>query len=69
MAEPHVLTGLIAKSREIAGKIEHLQDKLRQCVIDLDHIDAAIHIIDPSIELEEIKSGQCPQGIRRSRGK
>jgi hypothetical protein len=39
MAEPHVLTGLIAKRAEIAGKIEHLQE-LRQLVIDLDHIDA-----------------------------
>jgi hypothetical protein len=29
MAEPHVLTGLIAKRAELAGKIEHLQDELR----------------------------------------
>lgn len=60
MADPHVLTGLIAKRREIAGQIEHLQDKLRQAVIDLDHVDAAIHIFDPSIELEEIKSRPVP---------
>jgi hypothetical protein len=60
MADPHVLTGLIAKRREIAGQIEHLQDKRRQCVIDLDHVDAAIHIFDPSIELEEIKSRPVP---------
>lgn len=60
MAEPHVLTGLVAKRREIAGKIEHLQDQLRQHGIDLDHVDAAIHIFDPSIELEEIKSRPVP---------
>lgn len=60
MAEPHVLTGLIAKRAEIAGQIEHTQDKLRQLVIDLDHIDAAIHIFDPSIELEEIKARPVP---------
>lgn len=60
MADPHVLTGLIAKRREIAGQIEHLQDQLRQHVIDLDHVDAAIHIFDPSIELEEIKSRPVP---------
>ena len=60
MAEPHVLTGLIAKRFEIAGQIEHTQDKLRQLVIDLDHIDAAIHIFDPSIELEEIKARPVP---------
>jgi hypothetical protein len=60
MAEPHVLTGLVAKRSEIAGQIEHAQDKLRQLVIDLDHIDAAIHIFDPSIELEEIKARPVP---------
>jgi hypothetical protein len=54
MADPHVLTGLIAKRAEIAGQIEHTQDKLRQLVIDLGHVDAAIHIFDPSIELEEL---------------
>ena len=35
MADPHVLTGLISKRAEIAGQIEHTQDKLRQLVIDL----------------------------------
>ena len=60
MTEPHALTGLIAKRSEIAGQIEHTQDKLRQLVIDLDHIDASIHIFDPSIELEEIKARPVP---------
>ena len=41
MADPHVLTGLIAKRAEIAGQIEHTQDQLRQLVIDLDHIERA----------------------------
>ena len=48
MADPHVLSGLVAKRAEIAGRIEHMQDQLRQLVIDLDHIDASIHIFDPS---------------------
>ena len=39
MADPHVLTGLMAKRAEIAERIEHLQDQLRQLVIDLYHID------------------------------
>ena len=56
MAEPHVITGLIAKRAELAGKIEHLQDELRQLVIDLDNVDATIHIFDPSIELEDIRA-------------
>lgn len=68
MAEPHVLTGLIAKRAEIAGQIEHTQDQLRQLVIDLDHIDAAIHIFDPSIELEEIKARPVPPKHHAFRG-
>jgi hypothetical protein len=60
VAEPHVLTGLIAKRAEIAGQIEHTQDQLRQLVIHLDHIDASIHIFDPSIKLEEIKARPVP---------
>jgi hypothetical protein len=53
MAEPHVLTGLIEKRAAIAGQIEHLQDKLRQLVINLDHIDTSMHIFDWSMELRE----------------
>jgi hypothetical protein len=60
MAEPHVLTGLIAKRAEIAGQIEHAQDHVRELVIALDHIDAAIHIFDPTIELLEIKARPVP---------
>jgi hypothetical protein len=57
MAEAHVVAGLIAK------QIEHTQDQLRQLVIDLDHIDASIHIFDPSIEVEEFKGLACPARI------
>ena len=67
-AQPHVLTGLIAKRAQIAGQIEHTQDQLRQLVIDLDLVDAAIHIFDPSIELEEIKSRPVPPKHHAFRG-
>ena len=42
----------------LAGKIEHTQDSLRQLVIHLDPIDAAIHILHPSIELERSRTNQ-----------
>ena len=64
----HTINGLIRKRAEIAGKIEHLQDQLRQLVIDLDHIDASIHIFDPSIELEEIKARPVPAPHHAFRG-
>ena len=69
MAGPHVLTDLIAKRAEMAGKIEHLQDQLRQQAIDLDHIDASIHIFDPSIESGEVKAqSPAPRVIQRTAG-
>jgi hypothetical protein len=68
MAEPHVVTGLIAKRAELAGKIEHLQDELRQLVIDLDNVDATIHIFDPSIELEDIRTRPVPPKHHAFRG-
>lgn len=56
----HTVSGLISKRAEIAGKIEHLQNELRQLVIDLDNVDHTIHLFDPSIELEEISKRPVP---------
>ena len=51
MAEPHVVTALITRRAEIAGQIEHTQTSLRQLIIDLDNIDAAIRLFKPDIDL------------------
>ena len=68
MAQPHVISGLIDKRGELAGRIGHLQDRLRQAIIDLDNVDATIHLFDPSIELEEIKSKPVPPRHHACRG-
>lgn len=60
MADPHVLTGLVAKRAEIAGQIEHVQTNLRQLIIDLDNLDATIRIFRPDIDLEEIRPKPFP---------
>jgi hypothetical protein len=60
MADPHVLTGLVNMRADLAGRIEHLQDELRQAVIDLDNVDHTIHLIDPDLELQEIKARPVP---------
>jgi hypothetical protein len=60
MENEHVIAGLVRKRAEIAGRIEHLQDELRQAVIDLDNVDATIHLFDPEIELAEIKAKPVP---------
>jgi hypothetical protein len=60
MNDPHVVTGLIAKRAELAGKVEHHQAVLRQLMIDLDAIDTALRLFKPEIELEMIKPKPMP---------
>ena len=60
MAEPHVVTALIRKRGEIAGRIEHTQTQLRQLVIDLDNLDATLRLFKPDIDLEEIRPKPLP---------
>jgi hypothetical protein len=57
---PHVVTGLIEKRREIAGRIESLQGQMRQAVADLDHIEAALRIVKPDLDLEEVMPRPVP---------
>jgi hypothetical protein len=47
---PHVVTGLIKKRREIAGRIEALQAQMRQALCDLDHVEASIRLFKPDID-------------------
>lgn len=58
--QPNVLHALTRKRAEIAGCIEHNQLRLRQLVSELDHIDAAIRIFDPSIDIGTIKPKPVP---------
>ena len=44
-----MLSGLVCKRAELAGQIEHMQMELRKLVTDLDTIDAAIRIFDPTV--------------------
>lgn len=60
MENEHVVSGLIKKRKEIAGKIEDVQVVMRQLIIDLDNLDAAIRIFRPDIDLEEIRPSPLP---------
>ncbi len=68
MAEPHVVTGLMQKRAEIAGRIEHTQTALRQLIIDLDNLDATLRLFEPDIDLEEIKPKPFPPRNAAVRG-
>src|SRR4029077_15121960 len=58
--DPHVVTALVAKRAELAGLIEHHQDKVRQLMIDHDAIDQSLRLSKPDIELDDIKPKPMP---------
>lgn len=54
MHSPNAVSALKSKRGEIAGRVDALQDQLRQALIDLDHVDCTILLFDPDAELDEI---------------
>src|SRR6185312_485140 len=61
MKNEHVLSGLIAKRAELAGKIEIMQREMRELVATIGHIDATIRAFDPNTDLEDIKPKLPPR--------
>ena len=64
----HVVSGLIAKRAELAGRIEETQTELRRLVIDLDSLDATIRLFAPDIDLDEIRPKPLPARNQAFRG-
>jgi hypothetical protein len=56
----HVLSALIAKRTELAGKFEYTETQLRQLLIDLDALDQTILMFKPHIDLKEIQPKPMP---------
>ena len=56
MAESHVVTGLVAKRSELAGRIEACRQELGRLVIDVSHLDGAIKLFAPDYQLEGIRT-------------
>jgi len=67
-ALPHVVTALIAKRAELAGRIEHLQEELRQAVIDLGNVEATLRIFAPDVEIPNLAPRQVPPALPPMRG-
>lgn len=68
MAEPHVVTALIKKRSDLAAEIEQLQNKLKQTVIQLDHVEATLRIFKPDIDLGEVMPRRVPTAHHAFRG-
>jgi hypothetical protein len=52
MAEPHVVSALVAKRSEVAGLIADLERKAAQQRADLVHVDAVLRLYAPELEPE-----------------
>lgn len=60
MESSNAVSALKSMRGEIAGRVDALQDQLRQALIDLDHVDCTILLVDPDAELDEIKTKPMP---------
>jgi len=62
MENEHTISGLVRKRAEIAGRIEQFQREIHGLATDLNNIDAAIRIFDPTYNTNIIQS-KMPRGV------
>lgn len=64
---PNTVAGLVAKRAEITGQIDAARETLRELIIALDHIDAAIWLFDPDYDIAGIRAKPThpAQAVRR----
>ena len=55
MAQSLVVSGLVAKRSELAGEVEHYRRELQRLGEELGHLDATIHLFDPTYDLGAVR--------------
>jgi hypothetical protein len=58
MADPHVISSLSRKRREIAGEIVELEKQAAQKRADLAHVNAVLRLYDPKAAEESVRPKQ-----------
>ena len=61
MTESHVISGLVAKCSELAGKLDYHQNQIKQVQQDIVALQSAIKVLDSDYDLRTIKSKQHRQ--------
>lgn len=51
---PNTVAGLMEKRRELAALLKRVREEEKKIVCDLDHIDAAIRLFDPTADTNRI---------------
>lgn len=67
-ADTHVVSALKAKRIYCASLIESLQGQIRQAVIDLDHVEAALRLFDPDVDLAALSPRKVAQVVADNHG-
>jgi hypothetical protein len=62
------LSGLLRKRAEMAGQVEAMQAQLGALITDLSHIDAAIRVFRPDIDLADLPEKLAPAPFTGFRG-
>ena len=62
------LSGLLRKRGELAGEFESVQMKLTSLMADLNALDAAIRVLKPDLQLEDMPEGVPPTPFAGFRG-
>ena len=55
MSESHVVTGLVAKRAELAGRIEQCHRELERLVANVSYLDGSIKLFAPDYKLEGLR--------------
>ena len=62
MGDTFVISGLTTKRAELLGLAESLEAKAKQARADLLHIDAALRLFDPTLNLDVIRGKSLTKG-------
>lgn len=65
MAEPHVVSALVAKRGELAGEVQRYRRELQRLDEQLGHLDAAIRLFAPDYDLAGVRPRQRRRGPHR----
>jgi hypothetical protein len=65
MAEPHVVSALMAKHGELAGEVQRCLRELQELDEQLGHLDAAIRLFATDYDLASVRPRQRRRGQRR----
>jgi len=56
MAEPHVISALVAKRSELAGLVDHHKKEVVRLSQDVKLLDATIRLFEPDYRIQAIKT-------------